>query len=389
MTFYDNTSLDIEAEGGRSQDQLADHKGRSIFAYNGNPRLFPRFRSTVTDSAGKPQTDAKGRSSFRYFFSQTLQQCYLMIFFRLPTLYQSRMLQVGSDSGIGSVDLHHMSTSFSAHWKPELMALPPAPGGKGNSVVVSAELIKFQAAWGVLVDELLQEWKTFNIVAALLQTSIPILLTLDGETGSDPITRTGALLSFVCAGISLFCGSVCLLRFGSMRKMPKAAKWIHEAQNNSQLIWWNCWIMLAMPLTWLAWSVILFFATMMSYTWQSSFQDVSLGSQTSAHTTLSFRITISSVLGFGILCVAALAITLSFVFGDSLDQKFMSQVEPFLPSHQEPRAETHPAQLTKGQSLCFVSCPFIPISRPASSCYDELCLSSWGILYYEVDGRQF
>lgn len=179
--------MDIEAEGGRSQGRLANDEGHS-HVYNRNPRLFPHFRSTVTgmqsgiasfvaqstfvDVAAEPQIDnTEKRSSLRNL-SRIVQQCWLLLFFRLPTLYQSRMSQIGSDSGISAIDLHHMSTTFSALWKQEHPPFSLAAGAKQNSVVVSAELMHFKASWEVLVDELLQEWKTFNIVAALLQTYV-------------------------------------------------------------------------------------------------------------------------------------------------------------------------------------------------------------------------
>ncbi|KAJ3869063.1 hypothetical protein EV359DRAFT_2481, partial [Lentinula novae-zelandiae] len=178
---------------------------------------------------------------------------------------------------------------------------------------ISPHLVQFKASWELLVDDLLQEWKMFNLISALVQTSISVLLSLDNQAGSDPITRTGVLLSFTCAGISLLCGSFCVLQFGSMRRMPKAAKWMQaSAHKSDQLVWWNCWIMLAIPATWLAWSISLLMATIMLYTWRNTTQNgVSSTIELSAHVVLSLRITVTAVLAFGVVCIGALVITLS------------------------------------------------------------------------------
>jgi len=41
----------------------------------------------------------------------------------------------------------------------------------------------------------------------------------------DPITRTAALLSLVCALISLLYGCVYITRFGTLRRMYQAVMW--------------------------------------------------------------------------------------------------------------------------------------------------------------------
>ena len=72
--------------------------------------------------------------------------------------------------------------------------------------------------------------------------------------------------------MSLFYGCIYIIRFGTMRKTYKAAEWaqvsiymscpprIHltffqEAQTSRTGIFWNVWVLLAMPATWLAWQV--------------------------------------------------------------------------------------------------------------------------------------
>ncbi len=72
--------------------------------------------------------------------------------------------------------------------------------------------------------------------------------------------------------MSLLFGCIYIIRFGSMRKTYKAAEWalvshwlspifydhyilmlLQEAQKSKTVIWWNVWVLLAMPAIWLTW----------------------------------------------------------------------------------------------------------------------------------------
>jgi len=44
---------------------------------------------------------------------------------------------------------------------------------------------------------------------------------------TDAITRTSGLLSLIAALLSLLYGCIYIMRFGTMRKMYKAASWAH------------------------------------------------------------------------------------------------------------------------------------------------------------------
>ena len=53
-----------------------------------------------------------------------------------------------------------------------------------------------------------------------------ILTILQIESAAnDPLTRYSALLSMICALMSLFYGCIYIIRFGTMRKTYKAAEW--------------------------------------------------------------------------------------------------------------------------------------------------------------------
>ncbi|KDR79535.1 hypothetical protein GALMADRAFT_49089, partial [Galerina marginata CBS 339.88] len=67
------------------------------------------------------------------------------------------------------------------------------------------------------IDSLLKEWKTLNIISVLLLSAILTILQID-IAASDPLTRYSALLSMICALMSLLYGCIYIIRFGTMRK---------------------------------------------------------------------------------------------------------------------------------------------------------------------------
>ena len=87
--------------------------------------------------------------------------------------------------------------------------------------------------------------------------------------------------------MSLVYGCVYILRFRTMKDMYKAAKWadvrrhnesllsvthirVQEAQRDTSILW-NVWVLLAMPVVWLAWSLILFCICMIDFVWEQPF----------------------------------------------------------------------------------------------------------------------
>lgn len=76
------------------------------------------------------------------------------------------------------------------------------------------------------------------------------------EAAEDPVTKTLALLSLVSALMSLSYGCMYIVRFSTMRSMFRASRWAEQAQKNRTLIWWNVWVMLAMPAVWMSWYVV-------------------------------------------------------------------------------------------------------------------------------------
>ncbi|KAI0075404.1 hypothetical protein K474DRAFT_1559655, partial [Panus rudis PR-1116 ss-1] len=226
-------------------------------------------------------------SNVAFFLTDTLpRQLYLHALLRLPALYFSRVARIFEDAELSKHEIHRMVQ----------MCIPPENGENTNSTqgpgtaspipaaartdpylpfpdewvppAVSPALARFKHSWELFVDSVLREWKTLNLVSALLCTAIVTLFQVPDAAG-DPLTRWAAILSLICALMSLTYGCVYIVQFGSMRSMYKASRWAEEARRTKTLIWWNIWVLLAMPAVWLSWSMIAFCVSILSYVWRT------------------------------------------------------------------------------------------------------------------------
>jgi hypothetical protein len=199
----------------------------------------------------------------RYFILDTLpRQIYLHLLLRLPSLYFSRIARVYEDAQLSKPDLDCMIESYSSSRQQQqrqriVRSSPIPPGAHYNPAAalpfpdewtttnVSPALIRFKQSWETFVDSLMREWKTLNLVSALLLSSVSIvshlvdilmiLIVLNGRAiismfqsqvmANDPVIRTAALLSLTSALMSLSYGCIYIVRFGTMRNMYKATRW--------------------------------------------------------------------------------------------------------------------------------------------------------------------
>ncbi|KAG1800327.1 uncharacterized protein HD556DRAFT_1230443 [Suillus plorans] len=218
--------------------------------------------------------------SSRDFLMDTLpRQIYLHLLLRLPSLYFSRIARIYQDAELSRPDIERLIEACAsqvpnptsspippgAHYHPQ-PALPLAD--EWTIANVSPALIRFKHSWEAFIDSLLREWKTLNLVSALLLSAI-LSMFQNTMMAQDPVIRTAALLSLTSALMSLFFGCIYIVRFGTMRSMYKATRWAEEARKTTTFIWWNVWVLLAMPAVWLAWSMCFFIAAILSFVWRS------------------------------------------------------------------------------------------------------------------------
>ncbi|KAJ7065422.1 hypothetical protein C8F01DRAFT_1125580 [Mycena amicta] len=244
-----------------------------------------------------------------------------VILLRIPSLYFSRVARVFEDARTSIPDIHRMARARSNQWKQPNEILTWADY---DPEPLPSSLIHLRASWESFIDSLMREWKTINVVSVLLMSAILTLLQI--ESAAHPITRTTALFSLLCSLMSLLYGCIYIIRFGTMRKMHKASSFAKavETDDDAVNIWWNVWVMLAMPSTWLAWSIITFLASIMSFIWLTGSSQDSLPTL-STHAALGVRLALSLVLALGL--VYFVLIVREFQrYGDVMDREWIRSV---------------------------------------------------------------
>ncbi|PBK65565.1 hypothetical protein ARMSODRAFT_960936 [Armillaria solidipes] len=277
--------------------------------------------------------------SITTFVTQTLPRLfYLYALLRLPALYFSRVARIFEDAEVSRPDVQRMidacsrpgyTIPLSSHVNVTSNAYRTSAAGVSGHVgaaalvadldilpedwaapFVSPALVRFKHSWEAFIDTLLREWKTLNVVSALLLTAILTMFQIP-NAASDPITRTAALLSLVCALMSVTYGCMYIVRFGTMRTMYRASRWAEEARKTNTVIWWNVWVMLAMPVVWLSWSMVYFIISILSFVWRTgSYVDPDSREGLSPTGALGPRIAITGVFLIGMAYLVLIVKTL-------------------------------------------------------------------------------
>ncbi|KAJ7579200.1 hypothetical protein C8J56DRAFT_868211 [Mycena floridula] len=239
-------------------------------------------------------------------FDAVLQVIYLHLLLRLPALYFTRVAKIFQDAEVSKPDIQRMidaaiqQQSGATTGPFAEMGLPLPEDWTPD--LVSPALVRFKHSWEAFIDSLLREWKTLNVVSALLLSAILTMFQIPSST--DPLTRTIALLSLVCALMSLSYGCVYIVRFGTMRSMYRASRWAEEARKTNTSLWWNVWVLLAMPAVWLSWSMLFFIASILSFVWRPDIP------KDSPPLSLISRILITALMSIGIIYFGMIVSTL-------------------------------------------------------------------------------
>lgn len=126
-----------------------------------------------------------------FLLSYTLpRQLYLWFLLRLPALYWQRVARVFEDAEVSKPEIQRLidacgdfghdpsidaaiatgfATPTGVQGQKSLLAGIPYPE-EWTPPVVSPALARFKVSWETFVDTLMREWKTFNLVSALLCT---------------------------------------------------------------------------------------------------------------------------------------------------------------------------------------------------------------------------
>ncbi|KAF7371075.1 hypothetical protein MSAN_00741800 [Mycena sanguinolenta] len=258
------------------------------------------------------------------------RQLYLHFLLRIPSLYFSRVTRIFEDARLSLPDIKRMARARPDQWNnPSDMFWQPSVQTP-DQMPLPRSLLQFRSNWEGFIDSLMREWKTFNIISVLLLSAILTMLQI--ESASHPITRVSALLSLICALMSLLYGCMYIIRFGTMRKMHKASSFAGEAQKDTTSILWNIWVLLAMPAVWLAWynrSIISFLTCIMSFIWLTGTSQDQDDFAMSSRATLGSRLGLTLVFSLGIIYFVLIVNTF-YQYGDPLDREWMRNVNEWM-----------------------------------------------------------
>ncbi|KAG8992089.1 hypothetical protein FRB94_012015 [Tulasnella sp. JGI-2019a] len=190
-----------------------------------------------------------------YYASLSARQLYRHLLLRLPNLYHLRVWRIMSEA-LSHPELDDLMErqQFGTNFRISVVRMP---------LVMPPDLVAFKNEWEGFINYLLEEWKTVNIVSALLLSAILTMFAINDTV--QPVTRTAALASLVSGLFSIIYGSVHVVRFQTMRSITKARQWAEES--NTTGILWNVWIFLSLPAIALAYAIIFFCIAVMSYVW--------------------------------------------------------------------------------------------------------------------------
>lgn len=156
-------------------------------------RFWPLFR---TQSPGEPwqpkdpyrlqlhlEELRKRRETMLRFWDQLLRQTYRHFLLRLPSVYFSRVSKVFEEAELSRVEVQKMIDASNRARSSRIRDRIKDPGPRSMTVdamdffpsdrewatpVVSPSLNRFKESWDEFMESLQKEWKTLNVVSALL-----------------------------------------------------------------------------------------------------------------------------------------------------------------------------------------------------------------------------
>ncbi|KAJ7616495.1 hypothetical protein FB45DRAFT_841349 [Roridomyces roridus] len=267
-----------------------------------------------------------------------------LLLLRLPILYFHRVSRIFDDADLSETDIHRLKSANAEQWRdgtPGKLRTAWLP----DEAIVAPHLQNFRYQWEALVDLLVREWTVLSLIEGLMLSAILTVLQIDAAS-KDPIARTSALLSLISTLIGLAFGSLYAVRFGTMRKICRAAMWADQAQDGRAWLVWNVWIMLAMPAVWFCWSIILFIICIVSFAWRTGVvSDSVLASSVLSHrAALGLRVGVSALLGVGFMYLL-LALHTFRAFGVEVEQRRGEKTRQWMsPGDQQLEQQPHWSQ---------------------------------------------
>ncbi|KAF8872949.1 hypothetical protein BD779DRAFT_1679471 [Infundibulicybe gibba] len=255
---------------------------------------------------------------------EVIKGAYLLALLRLPPMYFVRVGRVIHDAELSQEDVDEILLLSDDAWE--------------NMTVWAdsrrTKLATFKSSWESFASSLIKEWKTFNVVSVLLLSSVVAILQL--QTDPSSACQISALLSLLFGLMSLLYGCLYIIRFGTMKKMYSAARYVENAKKTDKSAFWNAWVLIAMPAVWLSWSIICFFVCILSYVWQGQGGNTNSGTTTSTPP-LPFQIAISVIFSIGIIYFAMVVRVFNHYAREDLEiSRHPTLTNPLSPAHGPP-----------------------------------------------------
>ncbi|KAJ7598680.1 hypothetical protein C8J56DRAFT_171399 [Mycena floridula] len=152
-------------------------------------------------------------------------------------------------------------------------------------------------AWDAYLGFLRSDYKTAITVSGLL---FPVIMTVFQIPGAsdDALTRATALLSLVCAVLGIGYAFMVKSHFDGAHNTNFV--WLMDSRHSARRTWWNAWVVLALPVVWTGWSVILFVISMLFYVWRTGATTDEIRAPLAPGHALALRLTITAVISIGI-----------------------------------------------------------------------------------------
>jgi len=141
-------TVDLEAQLAPETIAVEDHS------------IFSRLARVLGWPFYKRREDCEGHSRTLSFFLGSLSWIYLSFLFRLPSLYFGRVARIFEEADLTLPEIKEMAIETAIEGKFDLTtmengALPP-------------RYASLKATWQSFIDDLMREWKTFNVISVLL-----------------------------------------------------------------------------------------------------------------------------------------------------------------------------------------------------------------------------
>ncbi|RDB16432.1 hypothetical protein Hypma_002755 [Hypsizygus marmoreus] len=267
------------------------------------------------------------RSALAIKFDFVLRLAYHWMFLQIPMFYFTRVTRIFKEVRLSTDDLTKKVIQTLVNQETQGQRL----GTRAYFIDIDdPQVSNLKTLWESFIDSLMREWKTLNIVSVLLMSAIIGTLQINAAF-SDPLVRMSVFTSLICALMSLIYGGMFIIRFSNMRRVHKAIEWAKEGESTSTAIFWNVWVLLAMPAIWLSWSLILYVIGIMSFIWRAGFNGEA-AANISPRAELGIRISISCILLLGLVYLALIIGTLKH-YGEQMDVAWKEKVRNKAPKY--------------------------------------------------------